>query len=181
LEAQLSGAQAVPLAYSWQLPLPSHLPLLPQPGAPESLHIWRTSIPPAGTIVHLPSEPGRLQLRQAPVQAFSQQMPSTHWLDLQSLACLQVWPFCFGPQLFFTQLMPVSQSASLLQYPRQAPAEQANGEQFCRAGARQVPRPSQMAAMFSLFPAQLGIAQTVPAGASWHPPTPSHRPVSPHG
>ena len=53
------------------------------------------------------------------------------------------------------------------------------GEQFCNPGGRQVPRPSQVAAMFSLLPVQYGVAHTVPTGASAQPPTPSHAPVWP--
>ena len=34
---------------------------------------------PAGTLVHIPTAPGRLQASQAPLQAVLQQTPSTHW------------------------------------------------------------------------------------------------------
>jgi hypothetical protein len=53
----------------------------------------------AATLTHWPGEPGRLQLRQSPVQALSQQTPSTHWLDSQSLGSVQYTPGFFFPQL----------------------------------------------------------------------------------
>jgi len=106
---------------------------------------------PAGTIVHFPSEPCSAQLRQPPAQAFSQQTPSTHWPDLHSLPFPHGCPFCFGPQLPLTQLIPTSQSASLWHFPVQAPEAQRNGEQSCNPGERQVPSPSQVAAVFSLL------------------------------
>ncbi len=120
-DAQLSPLQTTFLTYSWQLPAPSHLPFVPQPAAPESLQVVRGSALPTATRVHLPCDPGSPQLRQAPVQALSQQTPSTHWPDLHSLPALQTWPFCLGPQLWLTQLMPVSQSLSALQTLVQAP------------------------------------------------------------
>jgi hypothetical protein len=107
-------------------------------------------------MVHLPGDEGRAQLLQAPVHALSQQTPSTHWPDLHSLALLQLCPFCLGPQVWFTQAMPLSQSSSVLQEMVQDAAVQRKGEQFVRPGARQVPRPSQVAAVFSRFPAQTG-------------------------
>jgi hypothetical protein len=70
-------------------------------------------------MVHLPSELGSEQLRQAPVQALSQQTPSTHWFDLHSLPFAQGCPFCLSPQLRFTQAKPLSQSASTLHAPVQ--------------------------------------------------------------
>ena len=81
---QLSAAQLVFLAYSWQAPAPSHLPLVPQLAAPLSWQVLRGSEFPAATIVHLPIDPASAQLRQPPVQALSQQTPSTHCPDLHS-------------------------------------------------------------------------------------------------
>lgn len=99
MDAQVSAAQLVPFAYSWQLPEPSHLPFSPQAAALTSLHMARGSAAPAGIVVHLPSELDKEQLRQAPVQAELQQTPSTHWFDLHSLALPQGCPFCLRPQL----------------------------------------------------------------------------------
>jgi hypothetical protein len=74
--------------------------------------------------MHLPSDEGSAQLWQAPVQAVSQQTPSTQKLLAQSEAAAQVWPFCLGPQLPLTQAMPAWQSASEAQPVPQAPATQ---------------------------------------------------------
>jgi hypothetical protein len=163
LEAQVSAAQPVFFAYSWQLPAPSHLPFVMQLAVPASWQVARGSALPAVTIVHFPSEPASAQLRQPPAHALSQQTPSTHCPDLHSLPLPQGCPFCFGPQLPLTQLIPTSQSASLWQVPVQAPVTQRNGEQSCRAGARQLPSPSQVAAVLSLLLAQAGARQTVPS------------------
>jgi hypothetical protein len=38
LAVQLSSAHGVPTAYFWQLPLPSHFPLVPQEAGAWSLH-----------------------------------------------------------------------------------------------------------------------------------------------
>ncbi len=118
---------------------------------------------PAATIVHLPSEPTSAQLRHPPVQALSQQTLSTHWPDLHSLACAHDCPFCFGPQLWFTQAIPVAHSLSAEQTVVQAPAfgSHTNGAQSCRPGMRQAPIPSQVAAMFSTLPEHDGLRQTV--------------------
>jgi len=82
------------------------LPVWPQLVAPASLHTARVSAFPVPTIVHLPRDDGSAQLRQAPVQALSQQTPSTHCPDLHSAALPQLWPFCLGPQVWLTQAMP---------------------------------------------------------------------------
>jgi hypothetical protein len=137
--------------------------LVLQLAAPESRQLARGSALPAETIVHFPSEPVRAQLRQPPAHEFSQQTPSTHWSDLHSLPFPHGCPFCFGPQLPLTQAIPTSQSPSLWQVPVQAPETQRNGEQSCSPGARQVPSPSQVPAVFSLLLAQAGARQTVPS------------------
>jgi hypothetical protein len=127
LPEQLSSAHWVPTGYFWQPPLPSHLPLVPQFCALLSLQTARTSGLPAAIAMQWPGDEGSAQLRQAPVQALSQQTPSTHWLEAHSLAAVQVWPFCLGPQVLFTQAMPVSQSRSVWQVVVQAPLPQRNG------------------------------------------------------
>ena len=99
LDVQLSDLQTVVLEYSWQAPAPSHLPFVLQLAAPMSLQVIRVSALPADTMVHLPCEPGRPQLRQAPVQELSQQYPSTQLPDLHSVPALHTWPSCLGPQL----------------------------------------------------------------------------------
>jgi hypothetical protein len=137
--------------------------LVPQLAAPASWQVARGSPVPVGTMVHLPSEPVSAQLRQPPAHEFSQQTPSMHWSDLHSLGFPHGCPFCFGPQLPLTQAIPTSQSASVWQVPVQAPETQRKGEQSCSPGARQVPSPSQVPAVFSLLLEQVGARQTVPS------------------
>jgi hypothetical protein len=151
LPLQVSSAHCVPTAYFWQPPLPSHLPLVPQLAAFWSVQMLRTSGLPAATATHLPGIIGSAQVRQAPVQALSQQTPSTQWLEAHSLASVQVWPFCLGPQVLLTQAIPVSQSRSVWQVVVQAPLPQRNGWQLVTSGGRQVPSPSQVPAVLSLL------------------------------
>jgi hypothetical protein len=134
-----------------------------QLAAPASWQLARGSALPAGIIVHFPSVPISAQLRQPPAHEFSQQTPSMHWSDLHSLPFAHGCPFCLGPQLPLTQLLPTSQSASLWQVPVQAPDAQRKGAQSCSPGARQLPRPSQVPAVFSLLLEQVGARQTVPS------------------
>jgi hypothetical protein len=61
----------------------------------------RVSSPPAAIGVQVPSADRSAHERQAPVQAWSQQTPSTQWLLTQSLAAEQGCPFVFVPQLPF--------------------------------------------------------------------------------
>jgi hypothetical protein len=75
--------------------------------------------------------------------------------------------------------MPTSQSLSTLQVIVHAPAVHRNGEQFVRPGARQVPRPSQVAAVLRRVPEQTGAAHCVSTGYRAQPPTPSHLPFVP--
>jgi hypothetical protein len=127
------------------------LPFLPQLAAPASVHIARGSALPAAIFVHFPGADGSAQLRQAPVQAPSQQTPSTQYPDLHSVPTLQLWPFCLGPQVWLTHAIPVSQSVSALQTTPHMALPQRNGEQFVSVGTRHVPRPSHVAALVSLF------------------------------
>jgi hypothetical protein len=97
--------------------------LVEQELAPRLVQVLRGSGAPAATFRHWPGELGRLQLRQEPVQALSQQTLSTHWLDSQSLAFAQGCPGFFLPQVpevtpftvCDTHWCPARQSASPLQ------------------------------------------------------------------
>ena len=139
---------------------------------------------PADTVVHFPTELVRLQLRQEPVQAVSQQTPSTQWLFRHSASALQVWPSGLGPQLSFTQTVLSAQSVAWVagvQLDEQAPSVQRKGEHSCACGGWQVPRPSQVAAVSSVLPEQVAPAlQGVLAAYLEQLPRPSQRPVVPH-
>ena len=84
---------------------------------------------PAAIGVHRPSVAASAQLRHAPVHAWSQQTPSTQWPCAHSLDAWHGWPFCLGPQVLFTQAIPVSQSALVVHDVVHAPVAQRNGLQ----------------------------------------------------
>jgi hypothetical protein len=65
---------------------------------------------------------GSAQLRQAPAQRLSQQTPSMQLPLLHSPPCWQDWPIGLRPQLPLRQTLPVTQSASEVQWLTQAAA-----------------------------------------------------------
>src|SRR5947207_3617281 len=73
---QVCDAQTVPEAYLRQAPVPSQTPSVPQLCAPMSSHSLRGSVPRSASM-QVPTAPCRAQVRQASVQALSQQTPST--------------------------------------------------------------------------------------------------------
>jgi hypothetical protein len=66
-------------------------------------------------LVHTPALPPTSHDWQRPVQAVMQQVPCAQNPELQSAAAEQEAPIGFLPQLPFTQLFPLAQSASLVQ------------------------------------------------------------------
>ena len=185
-KTQLSVPQTVPGAYIWQAPVPSHKPSVPHDALPWSLQPLRGSNAPAAMLRHWPGEPGRLQLRQAPPHALSQQTPSTHCLDSQSLGSAQDTPGFLFPHVpvvvpfceVATHWWPDSQSASTRHEPLQAPFEQRNGAQSITWASRQVPCPSQTRAVFWVkLAAQLAAPHGVFSGNRAQAPAPSQRPV----
>jgi hypothetical protein len=182
---QVSFAHSVPTGQAWQPPFPSHLPFVPQLDWGISVQTFRGSTVPAAIGEHFPSRaPGSAQLRQAPVQAWSQQILSTQWLCWHSLEFSQLWPSCLGPQVLVvplgTQAMPTSQSAFVSQIVVQAPFAQRNGLQFWTPGGLQVPSPLHVPAVFRRLPEQVGALQIVSRAYFWQPPTASHSPFWPH-
>jgi hypothetical protein len=127
------------------------------------MHIPRGSTAPAPTLVQRPRALGEAQYTQLPVQAFSQQTPSTQNLDRHSLAAAQRAPLGFRPQLPFTQVLPGAHSASVVQLTRHALPAQTNGAQVTGAPIRQVPLPSHTLIGISLPAAQLDALHSVPA------------------
>src|SRR5687767_12186179 len=106
LFAHRSPTHTVPTAYLRHPPAPSQRPSVPQEVAPWSVQILRLSTAAAASGVHFPFDDVSAQLRQAPVQAVSQQTPSTQKPDLQSAPCVQVPPFWRGPHLPPTHATP---------------------------------------------------------------------------
>jgi hypothetical protein len=120
----VSTAQTVPAGYLWQPPAPSQRPLVPQEAGVWAVQTPRGSALPGAMGMHRPGALGSPQLRHAPVQALSQQTPSTQWLLAHSLAVLQTLPSLRGPQFLLTHATPGAQSASLPHVTVQAPSTQ---------------------------------------------------------
>lgn len=177
--AHFSDAHSVPEGYLWQPPAPSHVPSVPQDEACWSMQTPRGSPAPSGTGAQVPSDVDSAQLRQLPVQAVAQQTPSAQKLLPHSLFAEQGCPSALGPQLPATQLWPATQSASLAQWLTQALLVQRYGSQFSIPCGRQVPRPSQVPAVFMRSPLHDGDTQTVSAAYLAQPPRPSQAPVWP--
>ena len=85
---QIALPQLVPEGQSWQLPAPSHAPLVPQVDAAWVAH-WAAGSVPAATGPQVPSAPppfmAAVHAMQVPVQAVLQQTPLAqkpleHWL-----------------------------------------------------------------------------------------------------
>jgi hypothetical protein len=117
-----SSAQMVVALYFRQAPAPSQRPSVPQVEAGWAMQVPRGSAAPAGADMQTPSDDGSAQLRQAPLQAFSQQTPSTQKPLRHSSGPLQVCPSFFLPQLPAWHTLPSEQSASLAQNAMHAPA-----------------------------------------------------------
>jgi hypothetical protein len=115
LPVQLAAAQTVPVGWRLQPPAPLHPPERPQVDAACAGHSPAGSWPDAMGL-HVPSDPGRLQAKQAWVQAEPQQTPSTHAPLMHWLAAVQAAPVARG-----ARHMPLSQKKPLLQSP--APAQ----------------------------------------------------------
>lgn len=139
--------------------------------------------------VHLPGEPGTLQLRHAPSQALWQQTPSTQKPDSHWLASVQEAPgFTFPHRpvvvlftVVATHWCPAWQSLSLRQELLQAPLAHKKGAQSTTWASRQVPCPSQTRAVFSVtLDAQVAAPHGVFSGNTAQAPEPSQRPVVPH-
>jgi hypothetical protein len=141
--------------------------------------VARGSITLAGTFTQRPSEPGSAQNTQRPVQAESQQTPSTHWPPWHSAPCWQAWPSPFLPQLPAWQELGGMQSAVTAQLPRQALFAHMNGAQLMGELGKQVPSPSQTLGGTKLAPEQEAGRQTVPAACRAQPPRPLQTPVCP--
>ena len=129
--------------------------------------------------VHVPRDDASAQLRHAPPHASLQHTPSVQKPDAQSVPFVHVPPGFLSPQLWATQAMPATQSASVVHVGLQAPDTQRYGVQSCTPGGLHVPTPSQVPAVSSLSPAHDGRTQIVSAAYFAHEPNPSQAPVWP--
>jgi hypothetical protein len=110
--AQEGAAQIVPAAYSWQAPLPSQTPVVPQLVAPASVHVPVGSVPPEGTGAHVPSVPESAHDVHVPAHAVRQQTPWAHWPSTHSAPSPQAAPGGLSPHEPFTHVAGEAQSAS---------------------------------------------------------------------
>jgi hypothetical protein len=93
---QFAAEHAVPSAYFWQPPAPSHLPFVPHDAARLSTQTPFGSTVPAPIGAQVPAPAPTLQAWQEPQLALPQQTPSTQWAVRHWLPAVQVAP---GPPL----------------------------------------------------------------------------------
>jgi hypothetical protein len=96
--------QVVPWAYSWQVPVPSHLPFVPQEPVPWSRHVAVGSTVPAGTLLQVPAEPGSAHDWHLPPQRELQQTPCEQKPVAHSASLEHNAGGTFNPHEFATQL-----------------------------------------------------------------------------
>jgi len=109
--AQLATPQAVPGPHLRQAPAPSQVPSFPQLVVAEAVQSLCTSVPDTAG-AHCPTVPTPSQVMQVPVQAVSQQTPSTQKPLWQSPVPPQAVPFVScGRHDPAEQKSPAAQSA----------------------------------------------------------------------
>jgi hypothetical protein len=156
--------------YFWQPPAPSQRPFVAHEGAPWSAHTPRGSTAPIVMGVQWPMADERAQLTHPPVQAPSQQTPSTHMFELHSASAAQAVPRLFLPHSPFTQACPLSQSASDLQLSVHSPSAHRNGAQLRTPCGRHVPVPSHVPGVLRRVPVHEAGRHTVSAAYFSQPP-----------
>jgi hypothetical protein len=88
-----------------------------------------------------PRASGLAQKEHLPVQALSQQTPSTQKPEAHSVPVLQSWPGPFGPQLPATQFAGAWQLSARVQLFRQESTSQVEGLQSIGTPGSQTPSP----------------------------------------
>jgi hypothetical protein len=107
------------------------------------------------TAVQVPTLPDSPHASHWPLQALSQQTPSTQCPDAHWFAPPQVCPcVSSGTQTPAEHQLPLVQSESALQLPAHAVGPQENGVQSCVCSAGHDPAPSQDAESVAVVPAQ---------------------------
>lgn len=179
---QESMPQTVLTAYLRQAPMPSHCPSRPQVAAVPSLH-WPSGSLPSGTFLHVPSLPETAHDLHVPEHMVMQHLPCAQIVELHSLSLPQLAPIGFLPQLPPTQLLGVTQSASVMQLVRQVLPSEAHwkGVHAWVVAPLQPPELSQVPVVVRMKPTQASAAQTTPALPlkRSQEPVPSQTPVVP--
>ena len=129
------------------MPLPSHIPSVPQVVAPASVQAASGSVP-AGMFVQVPRVPVSAHDAQVPEQLDAQQTPCWQRPDAQAVPTVQAWPSGASVQVPALQMFGEVQSASTVQVILQTllVVSQAKAPQEVPAGATQVPVPLQVEA-----------------------------------
>gem|GEM_PF-2653044 len=117
---QKGARQIVSAAYLAHPPIPSQRPVCPQVAEALAEQILCGSGAFTAIGQQVPIRPLWSQLTQAPVQATLQQNPSAQNFEAHCEPAVQTAPIGLGPQLPFTHLMPLAQSASAVQLALQA-------------------------------------------------------------
>ena len=118
---QLGATQTVPWPYWRQAPPPLQVPSVPQLPAPWSAHwVVGTGSWPAAMLVQVPGEPASAHDLQVAVHAVKQQTPCAQMPLAQTVPAAHVAPLGRFVQTPLMQMFGDTQSASAVQFVRQA-------------------------------------------------------------
>jgi hypothetical protein len=118
---QLATTQTVPWPYWRQAPAPLQLPSVPQLPAPWSAHwVVGTGSWPAAMLVHVPGVPASAHDLHVAVHAVAQQTPCAQMPLAQSVSAAHEAPLGRLVQTPLMQMFGATQSASAVQFVRQA-------------------------------------------------------------
>jgi hypothetical protein len=138
------------------------------------------STTPAAVGVHLPRLLESEQVWHAPLQALSQQTPSTQKFEAHSVAAVQAWPGPRRPQLPLVQALPVTHWSLPVQMRTHSPlvASHFEGLHEMATPGTQVPSPSQVLGGTNWpVASHIPSAQTVSAGYFAQAPCPLQTPL----
>jgi hypothetical protein len=163
---QAAPRHMVAVPHLRQAPAPLQVPSLPQLLSGDGAQVACGSLPPAGTLVQVPIEPGTAQLLQAWPQAVAQHTPSMQKPEVHSGPSPQALPSDLVPQrpLPSQRLGGWHCPLSVQELKQSVPsALQVKGAQAWLAPAWQLPAPSQADTRVRTPPAQLAARHWVPA------------------
>ena len=127
------------------MPLPSHIPSVPQVATPASVQAASGSVP-AAMFVQVPSVPVSAHEAQVPEQLDAQQTPCWQRPEAQAVPTVQAWPSGASVQVPALQMLGAVQSVSAVQLILQilVVVSQAKAPQEVPVGVEQVPVPLQV-------------------------------------
>jgi hypothetical protein len=161
-----------------QAPLPSHIPVLPH-AVPSALQVSGSGML-LGTSAQVPLE----QVSQVPQAAAPQQVWSTQWPDVHSVAREHEAPLALRPQLPPVQTLGLTQSRSTEQVVLHlwVVASQLMLPHDCAVTGWHAPAPSHVDnGVCTFIPAwHISVPHGVAVSAFWQAPAPLHLPLLPH-